>query len=585
MWPFLQTPNTSCGCEQSGTNQCGCDKISSLDVSYNGPALVCSGIELCDSLSVALQKIEEKICTAGNISGSGINNYVARWTPNGNTLGTGLIQDNGTTTSINTVLDNSWLFKMTTSSQRFTQRVENTYASSIPGNNSIGLSVISSGVNTGGNNLAINAFATNCTISNVAVTGRASGTSILNQGGYFEATSGTTNVGARFYAASGTNYAVQLQDGTQGIGKFLKSITTDGHANWANITAADVSGVVGGLGTNNYVARWTPSGTQLGIGIIQDDNTSVGINTAPDANTVMLLRTSGSEDKGIYSTNDSAATTNKNAVYGFTSGINTAENRGLEGIAQDSTLLNIGVSGIANSGTGGAVGGSFDAQGTGTNYAVRLRDGTEGIGKVLTCQTLDGKANWVTPTSSGLSGSGTDGYVARWTPNSTTLSTGLIQDNNATLSIGTTLDPDIFINILASKPYGAILLNTNTTNVITSGLAVETNGVNTLENRGIEAYSSNSTLVNTAFRGAATSSAGVKAVGGHFIANGLGVNYAVRLSDGTESLGKVLTCMTANGEANWNKVNSTYTTGASGSFTSNDGKTITVTNGLITSII
>lgn len=395
MWPFLQTPNSACGCSsQSGTNQCGCDKISSLDVSYNGPALVCSGINLCDSLTVALQKIEAKICTAGNISGSGINNYVARWTPNGNTLSTGLIQDNGTTTSINTFLDNSWLFKMTTSSQRFTQRVENTYASSISGNNSIGLSVISSGVNTGGNNLAINAFATNCTISNVAVTGRASGTSILNLGGYFEATSGTTNVGAKFYAASGTNYAVQLQDGTQGIGKFLKSITTDGHANWANITAADVSGVVGGSGTNNYVARWTPSGTQLGIGLIQDNNTSIGINVAPVTGTVMTLTTSGNEDKGIYSINNSTSTTNKNAIYAFTSGINTAENRAIEGIAQDSTSLNVGVSGIANSGTGEAIGGSFNAQGSGTNYAVRLRDGTEGINKALTSVTSDGKANW-----------------------------------------------------------------------------------------------------------------------------------------------------------------------------------------------
>jgi hypothetical protein len=39
------------------------------------------------------------------------------------------------------------------------------------------------------------------------------------------------------------------------------------------------------------------------------------------------------------------------------------------------------------------------------------------------------------------------------------------------------------------------------------------------------------------------------------------------------------------GDTTWSKVTSTHTTGATGSFTSNDGKTITVTNGLITSII
>jgi len=36
-----------------------------------------------------------------NIYGSGIDNYVARWTPNGNTLGTGMIQDNGALVGIN----------------------------------------------------------------------------------------------------------------------------------------------------------------------------------------------------------------------------------------------------------------------------------------------------------------------------------------------------------------------------------------------------------------------------------------------------------------------------------------------------
>ncbi len=36
-----------------------------------------------------------------NIYGSGINNYVARWTPNGTTLGTGLIQDNDIAVDVN----------------------------------------------------------------------------------------------------------------------------------------------------------------------------------------------------------------------------------------------------------------------------------------------------------------------------------------------------------------------------------------------------------------------------------------------------------------------------------------------------
>ena len=46
----------------------------------------------------------------------------------------------------------------------------------------------------------------------------------------------------------------------------------------------------------------------------------------------------------------------------------------------------------------------------------------------------------------------------------------------------------------------------------------------------------------------------------------------------------MLASVTATGEANWDKVTSTYTTGASGSFVVG-AQTITVTNGLITSIV
>lgn len=423
MWPFLQTPNSACGCSsQSGTNQCGCDKISSLDVSYNGPALVCSGIELCDSLTVALQKIEEKICTAGTVSGSGTVDYLARWSPNSFTLSTGLIRDNGVSTAINTAPNSDALLRMQTTTHSY---VQYTFLARISNDNNIGI-----------RNLTFGSTDTNIGIQGIG-SGKDNNVNIGINGigsGINDDAGTATTIGGKFEAYDtnlGNSYAVQLYDGSQGIGKFLKSITNDGHANWANITTADITGfpssVVGGSGTLNYVARWTPDGNTLGV--------------------------------------------------------------------------------------------------------------------------------------------------------------GLIQDNNDTISIGATLDPNIFMNILASKPYGAILLNTNTTNVITSGISAQTNGVNTQENRGIEAYASNSTSVNTAFRGAAVSNSGGKAVGGHFIANGSGVNYSVRLSDGTQALNKVLTCVTINGEANWNSVSSDYTTGATGSFISQDGKTITVTNGLITSIV
>lgn len=412
MWPFLQTTSNTCGCEQSDYNQCGCNKTSSNDISYNGPALVCTEIALCDSLTVALQKIETKICSAGTVSGSGTTNYLARWTPDGNTLGIGLVQDNGFTTSINTALDNSWLFKMTTSSKRFTQRVENTYASSIPGNNSIGLSAFATGVNTGGSNLAINAYATNSAVSNVAVTGKTAGTSILNLGGYFEAINGTTNVGARLYAANGTNdYAIQLQDNTQGIGKFLKSITNDGHANWANITTADITGfpssIVGGSGTQDYVARWTPNGTTLGTGVIRDNNTSVGINTAPDS--AFRLVIAGNTLNGLY-IDTNKISSGSNTAFGInstSSGTGSiGENVGVYGVAVNNTNVNYGVYGGSTSPTTGKNIGLRGLAGSGAagTYAIQLQDGTQAAGKFLKSITNNGEANWANITSSDTTG-------------------------------------------------------------------------------------------------------------------------------------------------------------------------------------
>lgn len=52
-----------CGCEN---NPCGC-KISSDDVAYQGPDLSCTGINNCDTLTTAIEKIDEFICGPGMV--------------------------------------------------------------------------------------------------------------------------------------------------------------------------------------------------------------------------------------------------------------------------------------------------------------------------------------------------------------------------------------------------------------------------------------------------------------------------------------------------------------------------------------
>jgi len=56
MWPFL--PQNPCGCSsnESTTN------VGSDNIRYAGPVLACTGIEPCDTLTTALQKIDNVVC-------------------------------------------------------------------------------------------------------------------------------------------------------------------------------------------------------------------------------------------------------------------------------------------------------------------------------------------------------------------------------------------------------------------------------------------------------------------------------------------------------------------------------------------
>lgn len=65
-----------------------------------------------------------------------------------------------------------------------------------------------------------------------------------NVGGEFIADNSTDkNIGVRSIASGSNAYLGQFSDGTEAVGKFIKSITSDGKARWANISASDISGI------------------------------------------------------------------------------------------------------------------------------------------------------------------------------------------------------------------------------------------------------------------------------------------------------------------------------------------------------
>jgi len=409
MWPFLQTTSNTCGCEQSDYNQCGCNKTSSNDISYNGPALVCTEIALCDSLTVALQKIEAKICSAGTVSGSGTNNYIPKWTPNGTTLGNSQMRDDGVTFGVGTFYG-SPLSKFSIESNLTNYISNNTINATT---SYVGLNAgVSDNTNVPKNNYTgtgIFGYANSSTTQNIGVSGSGSGVNAtLNIGVYGSGIATLNNpcitsLGGKFEAGFGTNnYAVQLIDGTQGIGKVLTCMTADGKANWVTPTTG-----VAGSGTTNYVARWTPNGTTLGIGLIRDDNTSVGINAIPDS--VYRLTLAGNALNGLYTYTTRVATGSDTAIgvnsssYGVSA---LGENVGVLGTAANNTNINYGVYGGCSSPTTGKNVGlrGVASGGAAGTYAIQLQDGTQAAGKFLKSITNNGEANWANITSSDTTG-------------------------------------------------------------------------------------------------------------------------------------------------------------------------------------
>jgi hypothetical protein len=120
------------------------------------------------------------------------------------------------------------------------------------------------------------------------------------------------------------------------------------------------------------------------------------------------------------------------------------------------------------------------------------------------------------------------------------------------------------------------------------------------ENFGIVGYANSLTqaslqvagkfeAANGAFQNPAPSGAMAIGVWSHASNSNGGTAYFARFTKNiivdTNYQDKVVLSDNDRGYADWGKVTSSYTQGASGTFTSADGKTITVTNGLITSIV
>lgn len=139
-------------------------------------------------------------------SNNGTVNYVAKFTPDGTTIGNSQIIDNGTRLGIGVEPNINMFLYIVSANQGTTLRAISNFSGSGSG----------SGVDGYAQGAALG--------NNIGVIGSASNAANSNIGGSFSAT-----------GASGSKYSVQLKDGTEDSGKFLKSVTADGKANWGYV--------------------------------------------------------------------------------------------------------------------------------------------------------------------------------------------------------------------------------------------------------------------------------------------------------------------------------------------------------------
>ena len=214
------------------------------------------------------------------------------------------------------------------------------------------------------------------------------------------------------------------EDGADGVGVVSTVDNGDGtftitYTDGTTFTTSDLTGPTGatgatgpagtlpGSGTLDYVARWTPNDTTLGKGVIRDDGTTASIGMAPNA--LFKASIAGGSLVGLYVSSASPilisiATDVAPGIIGYSEAFNTTDfNVGVYGAANNNTVANAGVFGESVSVTTGdniGLKGKADNS-TSANYSVQLQDNTEGIGKVLTCMTTDGKGQWQTPSAGG----------------------------------------------------------------------------------------------------------------------------------------------------------------------------------------
>lgn len=135
-----------------------------------------------------------------------------------------------------------------------------------------------------------------------------------NTGNALQVATNGTGYALNAISTNATPKALHTQGAIQfsGIGEAANRVlSTDinGNATWQNAAAV---GIVSGSGTKNYIAKWTPDGTAVGVSQIQDDGSNLAIGGSIDANYKLSLagkmHLKASSDNGAIATFENTST-------------------------------------------------------------------------------------------------------------------------------------------------------------------------------------------------------------------------------------------------------------------------------------
>jgi len=354
---------------------------------------------------------------------------------------------------------------------------------------------------------------------------------------------GTTSPSSQFSVGSGSQFQVNSTGNiikinnvayswpsVQGTANQVLSNNGSGTLSWITVG----SGVTGS-GTADYLARWTASST-LGVGVTRDNNSTVGINAAPNASYRLFV--------------DGASS--KTAIYGNYNGAIlghlASANYGAFG-QQNATLFgylggtSYGVYGQLNATQYGYLGGTYGAYGSyngiygylgGSGYGVygfnnNGGSGTYGYLGGTTC----GAQGYFDANHYGRLGTSTQG-VFGYSNGSASAEYGVY--GQATGSPTT-------------NGYGGYFLNTSATAVSQYGVSGNVTG-NTVTGTkyGVHGSATGTATKNYGVYG--TASGGTSNWAGYFVGSNVYIQNQIQIAGGTPGLGKVLTS-DATGLATW----------------------------------